>query len=55
MKIYWIFLILAILCAIFSNRIDMLVKDYKSVKILVIILSVVLFFINIISLGKAII
>ena len=53
MKIYWIFIILAIVCALCAGKIDKAVKADKRVKKIVLILCSVLFLISIISIGKA--
>ena len=52
MKIYWIFLIIAIACALCSDKIDKAVKANKKVKKLVLLLCGALFLISIISIGK---
>ena len=53
MKIYWIFIVIAIVCALCSDKIDRAVKANKKVKKIVLLLCGVLLLISIISLGKA--
>ena len=52
MKIYWIFIILAIVCALCAGKIDKAVKTDKRVKKIVFILCGVLVLISIISIVK---
>lgn len=40
MKIYWIFVILAIVCALFSDKIDTAIKADKKLKKVIVIFSV---------------
>lgn len=53
MKIYWIFIILAIGCALCADKIDKVVNANKSVKKIVLILCAALLLISIISIYKA--
>ena len=54
MKIYWIIIILAIVCALCSDKIDKVVNANKSVKKIVRILCATLLLISIISIVKVI-
>jgi len=40
MKMYWIFILLAIICALFSDKIDTAVKADKKLKKVILIFSV---------------
>ena len=53
MKIYWIFIVIAIVCALCSDKIDRAVKANKKVKKIVLLLCGALLVISIISIGKA--
>ena len=53
MKIYWIFLIIAIICALCSDRIDRAVNANKKAKKIILILCGALFLVSCISIGKA--
>lgn len=53
MKIYWIFIAIAIVCALCLDKIDRAVKANKKVKKIVLLLCGVLLLISIISIGKA--
>ena len=53
MKIWWIFIVLGIVCALCSDKIDKAVKADKRVKKLVLILCGVLLLISIVSIYKA--
>ena len=53
MEIYWIFIILAIVCALCSDKIDNAVRADKKVKKIAWILCGALFLIGIISIGKS--
>ena len=53
MRIWWIFIVVAIVCALYSDKIDKVVKADKRVKKLVRILCAVLLLISIVSIYKA--
>lgn len=53
MKLYWIFLVIAIVCALCSDKIDRAVKANKKVKKIVLFFCGVLLLISIISIGRA--
>ena len=53
MKLYWIFLVIAIVCALCSDKMDRAVKANKKVKNMILLFCGALFLISIISIGKA--
>ena len=53
MQTYWIFLVLAIFLAIFSDRIDKAAKANKSLKKWLIILCVILFLVSAVLIIKS--
>lgn len=54
MKIYWIFIMVAVICALCSDKIDKVAKANKKVKKMVLVLCGILFVISCILLGKSI-
>ncbi|MGI6608078.1 MAG: protein CrcB-like protein [Erysipelotrichaceae bacterium] len=46
MKIFWIFIVLAIICALYSDKIDKAVKCDKKVKRAIVVISVIVLLVS---------